>query len=299
MPLQPQDLSRLPPHDWNKMLAKVWEDKKKHSKDQWQQHATAAVHRAIMHRQSLFLAMVMEPLNYGWCRCVDGQIVLFKPWSADDYLYDPSGYGCVDLGGPPEPGEAPVPLCGLEWPTSWLDWEFVKSVFYYGQAISRYGHGNCANQLFWMDLCLNRYPNRWNQELGDLLCQTLYDFPQFPSGEAIAAYRTKRMQQGDPAQPNMLDILTATEGAQCPNFSSRPKSKPSSKSPISSASSTTAGARTQTSRSTPSGPTTKGLRQLQIFDWLGQIQGTNGSKPNAGPPPSNGSSGDPPTTASP
>ena len=198
MPLQPQDLSRLPPHNWNKVLAKAWEDKKKHGKDQWLQHATAAVHRAIINRQSLFLEMVMEPLNYGWCRCVEGQIVLTKPWSADDYIYDPTGYGCVDLGEPPKPGEAPVPLCDLEWPTSCSIAEFVKSVFYYGQAIGRYGHDNCANQLFWMDLCYHRYPNRWNQELGDLLCQTLYDFPEYPSGEAIAAYRTKRMQQAGP-----------------------------------------------------------------------------------------------------
>lgn len=302
MPPPRLDLTLLPPHNWSKVLAEAWADKKKHSEEQWQRHATQLVHRAIMDRQSMFLAMAMAPLDYGWCRCIDGQIVVVRTWQAQDYEPTPDGYGCVDLADPPEPGELPIPLGFMDWPISWMEWAFAESVIEHGAAVGRYGQGHCKNQNFWGRLCYERYPNRWNQHLGDLLCAALYDWPQFPDEEAIAAYRTKHMQRAAPPQPNMLTLLAAQDqGGQCPNSSSHPKSKPSSPSQISSASSISAAAKTPSVPLSPSKTTTGAPRQLLIFDLLGQTRATSGTTTPkaAGSPASAGLSKDPPITASP
>jgi len=263
MPPPRLDLGLLKPHNWDRVLAAAWADKKKHSEQQWKQHATKAVHRAISARQEIFLQMVLAPLDYGWCRCIDGQIVVVQAWQAKDYDYDIDGYNCTDLADPPEEDELPVPINCLEWPISWMDWEFAKSVLEYGESIGRYSQGHTNNLLFWALQCYEYYPNRWADQLGDFLCAALYDFPAFPDGEAIAAYRTKHMEKPAPPQANMLALLAAMDqGDQCPTSISHPKSKPSSPSQTSSKSSISQAAKTASASSTPS----TSARQLTIYD---------------------------------
>lgn len=268
MPPRPLDLSLLKPHDWDKLLAQAWADTKNHSEHNWHNHATRWVHQELIRRQSAFLALAIKPLDYGWCRCsAGGQIVVVQPWSAADYEFDGDGYGCVDLAPPPETGELPVPTSFMEWPVSWFDWTLVNSIFDYGLAHDRWNLYQIEDLCLYGRQCDWYWPNRWNQFLGDILCQALYDWPYFPNDEAVLAYRTSRMARPVPTQPTIQPAIAAlfAEGAACPTSSSHRKSKQPSPSRTRTSSSASQAAKTANAPSTPSTPATEQLTLSMLF----------------------------------
>ncbi|MFN8467286.1 MAG: hypothetical protein U0X20_17140 [Caldilineaceae bacterium] len=268
MPPQRLDFAKLKPHDWDTVLAQAWADTKHRGPLTWPNHATRIIHQHIQDRQAAFLAMAMNPLDYGWCRCTsEGQIVVIKPWSAEDYDFDGRGYGCRDLAPPPEEGEAPIPTNFMEWPLSWFDWGFVGSIFQFGLDRGRWNAYQVEEQELWGKQCDCYWPHRWNSFLGDILCQALYDWPPFPNGEAVAAYRTSRMAKPAPAQTTIQPDIAAlfAEGAACRTSSSHQKSRRPSPSQTRTSSSASQAAKTANQPSTPSTPATEQLTLSMLF----------------------------------
>lgn len=80
MPPTPYSLDGLPTYNYQTILAGLWRDNPRHrSKWEWQRIAKERVDMTIAHRQHLFLEMAIDPLNYGYARCIDGKIQLVQP----------------------------------------------------------------------------------------------------------------------------------------------------------------------------------------------------------------------------
>lgn len=315
----PFDLALLPPHDWDELLARTWSrpPKKQWTPENWYRAALSAIHHAIADRQFRFLSMCAELLNYGWCRCSDGKLQVARPWSPDDYAE------CHDLGydgRDPEQwaaaGEIPAPIGFMDWPLSWMDWGLVESLIACAKETGRYSDDDAHTARLYARLCYDRYPNRWGDELADLFCQALYDWPACPRETEIQAFYDRMISAppqekplpalpGDPwgrTLPMLAALALLQTGASpqeetCPNSTSPPQSKPSSPPPARSPSAASAAARIRPSTSTGS----KGPAQLSMLDWSLPTPAPNTRKTptGAGPPRSTGASSSPPTTAIP
>ena len=208
--------SLLPPHDWNKVLATAWADKKKHSEHQWRQHATRAVHSAITDRQEHVpgnghgaAQLRLVPLHRRADRA--RQTVAGQPTTSTTQAATAASTSQIR----PRKAKRRSRSTVLEWPVTWFDWEFVNSVLDYGQAIGRWNReprpqpDHLGQTVLGAAIPTAGEKSRRHPMPGSLRLPRLSQM-----GKLSPRSVPNAMEKPAPPQPNMLALLAATDAKE-------------------------------------------------------------------------------------